>query len=75
MPRSTKVTESASTLIDSAKFDFKPEVDDLQSSLQKLGSSIKDIPSNGLNPVKEAASDVETSAQKLTDAVDKEKCS
>ena len=32
-------------------------------------------PAKGLDPVKEAATDVETSAQNLTDAIDKEKCS
>jgi uncharacterized phage infection (PIP) family protein YhgE len=70
----TKVTESATTLIDAAKSDFKPQVDELQTSLKTLGTSIKDIPSKGLDPVKEAASGVETSATNLTDAVENEKC-
>ena len=71
----TKVTDSATALIDAAKSEFKPEVDDLQTSLQTLGTSIKNIPAKGLDPVKEAATGVETSATNLTDAIDKEKCS
>ena len=67
--------DCATTLIDAAKSEFKPEVDDLQRSLQTLGTSIRNIPAKGLDPVKEAATGVETSATNLTDAVDKEKCS
>ena len=43
----TKVTDSATALIDAAKSEFKPEVDDLQSSLQTLGTSITNIPAEG----------------------------
>jgi hypothetical protein len=71
----TKVTDSATALIDAAKSEFKPEVDDLQTALQTLGTSITNIPAKGLDPVKEAATGVETSATNLTDAIDKEKCS
>ena len=71
----TKVTDSATALIDAAKSEFKPQVDDLQTSLKTLGTSITNIPAKGLDPVKEAATGVETSATNLTDAIDKEKCS
>ena len=70
----TKVKDDADTLVTAAKDEFKPEVDDLTSALSTLATSIGNIVSDGVQPVKDAISGVEDAATALTDKVDAEKC-
>ena len=50
----TKVKDDADTLVTAAKDEFKPEVDDLTSALSTLATSIGNIVSDGVQPVKDA---------------------
>ena len=68
------VEDDAGTLITAARDEFGSEVDQLQSSLEALVTSIRTIGSTGVSGVTDALQGVEDSAKNLTDKIDDEKC-
>jgi hypothetical protein len=70
-----KVKSDASALADSAKEEFKPQVDALTSALSSLGTAVKNIGTAGVAPVQQASTSVQTAATNLENEVDSKKCS
>jgi len=68
------VTTNVQTVVDAAQDEFGDEVDALQESMQTLGTAITNVVANGVDPVSEAVTGVETAATNLKDAVDSEQC-
>jgi gas vesicle protein len=69
-----QVKSDASKLADSAKTEFKPQVDALTSALSSLGTAVKHIGSAGTEPVKQAASSVQQAATNLEHDITSKKC-
>jgi len=70
-----KVKSDASAVANSAKKDFKPQVDALQSALQSLSTALENVRTNGVAPVQQAAQSVEAAQTSLQSAVKSKKCS
>jgi gas vesicle protein len=70
-----QVKSDATALADSAKDEFKPQVEALTSALSALGTAVKNIGSAGTEPVQQALSSVQSAATNLQNDVTSKKCS
>jgi hypothetical protein len=68
------VEDDAGTLIAAAREEFGSDVDDLESSLEALATSIRGVGSTGVSGIADALQGVEDSAKNLIDKIDDEKC-
>jgi hypothetical protein len=68
------VKQSAAKVHDAAEDEFKPQTDALQSALASLASALKNVPANGLAPVKQAAQSVQTANTELQNAINSKDC-
>jgi hypothetical protein len=70
----TAVRDDAEAVLDSAGDEFESQIDALDDSLATLESSVEDVDANGVEPVGDAVSGVDTAATELVDAVESSEC-
>ena len=69
------VKTDAETLADSGSGDVKTDAQALEDDLTALGTAITQVSSNGLAPITDAASKVQSSADTLVETLQSETCS